>query len=124
MEESNLIIKAFPVTWIVTLLLAIILWVFVSSQWALSFVLGSATTLMMMSMMFKSTRKALMQSPEQAKKTVVFNYLLRYSFYALVLVIAGMSDKLEVIATTIGLFTFKISLYLVIWLEKKGEKNA
>ncbi len=124
MKESNLIVKAFPITWIITLLFTIAFWLLINSTFAVSFVLGSATTLMMMSMMYKSTKKALLLNKEQAKKTVVFNYAVRYFFYALILIVAGMSDKFDVIATIIGLFTFKLSIYIVILLDKKGENNA
>ena len=114
-------IKAFPITWMVTGAVAVVLYFAVSDMWAYSFVLGSATTLMMMSMMQKSTRKILDEQAKDASKRVVRNYLFRYLFYALVLVIVGLSDNLEIIGTALGLLTFKLSLYIAIFLEKRGD---
>jgi len=124
MENSNVFIKAFPIQWVLTIVVAVILFFAVSDLWAYSFVLGSATTLMMMSMMYKSTKKVLDEQRPDASKRVVRNYVFRYLFYALILVIAGMSDKFELLGVAIGLLSFKVSLYISIFLEKRGEPNA
>jgi hypothetical protein len=123
MEQSNAFVKAFPITWIVTLFLTVVLWIVVDKMWAISFVLGSVTTLMMMSMLYKTTRRVLTEKNPNAKKIVVWNYVLRYIFYAIILIVAAMSVHLEVLGTAIGLFTFKISLYISLLIEKKGRKK-
>lgn len=121
MENSNVFIKAFPIQWILTIIVAIVLYVVVSDTWAFSFVLGSATTLMMMSMMYKTTKKVLDEQRSDASKRVVRNYVFRYLFYALILVIAGISGKFEIIGVAIGLLSFKVSLYISIFLDRRGE---
>lgn len=121
MENSNVFIKAFPIQWILTIVVAIVLYVVVSNTWAFSFVLGSATTLMMMSMMYKTTKKVLDEQRSDASKRVVRNYVFRYLFYALILVIAGISGKFEIIGVAIGLLSFKVSLYISIFLDRRGE---
>lgn len=121
MENSNVFIKAFPIQWILTIVVAIVLYVVVSDTWAFSFVLGSATTLMMMSMMYKTTKKVLDEQRSDASKRVVRNYVFRYLFYALILVIAGISGNFEIIGVAIGLLSFKVSLYISIFLDRRGE---
>ena len=123
MNQNSEFIKAFPITWVVTGIVAVALWFLVSDTWAYSFILGSATSLMMMSLLQKSTRKVLEERNPNASKIVVRNYVFRYLFYGLILTAAAMSDSFEVLATAIGLFTFKISLYISIFLAKRGEEH-
>ncbi|QMS85421.1 ATP synthase subunit I [Candidatus Xianfuyuplasma coldseepsis] len=119
-DNSNAFIKAFPITWVVTGVVAVLLYFVVSDMWAYSFVLGSATSLMMMSMMYKTTKKILDEQAKDASKRVVRNYIFRYLFYAIILVAVGLSDTLIIVATAIGLLTFKVSIYIALFLEKRG----
>ena len=122
MESKDTFFKAFPIVWIVTLVVGVLLWVFLSQAWGISFILGSVTGLMTMSMLYKNS-KVIVQSnnKEVAQKLAVRNYAFRMFFYALILVIAGLLDSLELIGTMIGLFTFKIVFYILLFLEKRGE---
>ncbi len=120
-QNYNAFIKAFPISWLITGFVAVLLYFIVSDYWAYSFVLGSMTTMMMMSIMYKSTMKILDEQAKDASKKVVRNYIFRYLFYALILAIAGYSDKLEIIGVASGLFTFKISIYIALFLEKRGD---
>ncbi len=122
MESKDTFFKAFPVVWVVTFVVGVLLWVLVSQAWGISFILGSVTGLMTMSMLYKNS-KAIVQSnnKEVAQKMAVKNYAFRMFFYALILVIAGLLDSLELIGTMIGLFTFKIVFYILIFFEKRGE---
>lgn len=121
MERNSAFIKAFPFTWGLTILVALILWLTAGRIWALSFVLGSVTTLMMMSVLYKSTMKALQPNAENVQKKVVLNYVFRYFFYAVILIAAALLENFEVIGVAIGLFTFKVSLYLALFLERRNE---
>ena len=122
MESKDTFIKAFPVVWVVTFIVGVLLWVLVSQAWGISFILGSITGLMTMSMLYKNS-KIIVQTnnKEVAQKLAVKNYAFRMFFYALILVIAGVLDSLELIGTMIGLFTFKIVFYILIFFEKRGE---
>lgn len=120
MENSNVFIKAFPIQWLLTIVVAGLFWFLISDTWAYSFVLGSATTLMMMSMMYKTTKKVLDDQAADASRRVIRNYVFRYLFYALILVIAGISGKFELVAVAIGLLSFKVSMYISIFLDKRG----
>ena len=120
MEKKDTFIKAFPFVWIVTFIVGITLWLFASQAWGVSYVLGSVTGLMTMSMLYKNS-KIIVQSnnKEVAQKLAVRNYAFRMFFYALILVVAGVLDSLEVIGTMIGLFTFKIVFYILLFTEKE-----
>jgi hypothetical protein len=120
MEKKDTFIKAFPFVWIVTFIVGISLWLLASQAWGVSYVLGSVTGLMTMSMLYKNS-KIIVQSnsKEVAQKLAVRNYAFRMFFYALILVVAGVLDSLEVIGTMIGLFTFKIVFYILLFTEKE-----
>ena len=122
MESKDTFFKAFPVVWVVTFVVGVLLWILVGQAWGISFILGSITGLMTMSMLYKNS-KIIVQTTnkEVAQKLAVKNYAFRMFFYALILVIAGVLDSLELIGTMIGLFTFKIVFYILIFFEKRGE---
>lgn len=123
MNQNSAFIKTFPITWVVTAVVSMALWLLVNETWAYSFVLGSATSLMMMSMLYKSSKKVLEERNPNASKIVVRNYVFRYLFYGLIVTAAALSGSFEVIAVLLGLLTFKVSLYLSLWLEKRGEEH-
>lgn len=122
MESKDTFLKAFPIVWVVTIVVGITLFIVLDKAWGISFVLGSVTGLMTMSMLYKNS-KVIVQSnnKEIAQKMAVKNYAFRMFFYALILVIAGALESLELIGTMVGLFTFKIVFYILLFLEKRGE---
>lgn len=123
MESKDVFIKTFPLVWIYTIVVGIILFLTAGSNWATSFILGSVTSLMMMSMLYKSSKKILQSEKKDAVKLAGRNYAFRFFFYALILVISALLDNLEILGTAVGLFSFKIMLYLNIFLEKRGESE-
>lgn len=120
MEQNSAFLKAFPVTWALTAVVTIPLWIFASQSWGASFLLGSVTSLMMMSVLYKSSMKVLQENVQQPEKKMVFNYIFRYTFYAIILIAGALLDGFEVIGVAIGLFTFRIALLAMILLEKRG----
>ena len=125
MENNNsAFIKAFPITWVVTFVVTLLLWIIVSKTWGVSYLLGSVTSMMMMSLLYRQGKKLLASGEKDVQKKAIFNYVLRYIFYALILVIAGLSDNLEILAVAIGLFSFRVALSISLFLEKRGENNG
>jgi len=124
MENKSSFIKAFPFTWLVTFVVTLLLWLVFSRVEGISYLLGSATSLMAMSMLYKSAYKFFDQDASKAMKKAVLNYSFRYLLYAIVLVASGMLDGLSVYATAGGLLTFKIVLQVLLFLEKNGDKDA
>lgn len=121
MKNNDAFIVTFPVTLLVTFVVATILVLTVGLSEGLSFALGSITTLMMMSMLSKSTDKVLQMSDKtKAQRQTAKNYSFRYFFYALILVISALHPALSVLFVALGLFVFKICLYLVLIIQSKG----
>ncbi len=123
MESKDTFIKTFPFVWIYTGIIAITFLIFINQIWAVSFVLGSVTSLMTMSMLYKSSRRVVESDKITAQKLAVRNYAFRYFFYVLILVVSGYFDSLELLATAIGLFSFKIVFYIVLLIESRGGKK-
>jgi len=123
MENKDVFVKTFPLVWIFTIIVAVILFIATSKVWAISFVLGSVTSLMMMSMLYKSSKKILQSEKKDAVKLAGRNYAFRFFFYALILIVSALLDNLEILGTAAGLFSFKMMLYLNIFIEKRGESK-
>jgi hypothetical protein len=123
MESKDTFIKTFPFVWIYTGIIAVIFYYFIGADWGVSFVLGSATSLMTMSMLYKNSKRVVESDKTTAQKLAVKNYALRYFFYVVVLVVSGYFDQLEIFATAFGLFSFKIVFYMVFLFESRGVKK-
>lgn len=121
MNQSDTFLKAFPMTLIATTIIALILGFALDAIVAISFSLGSVTSLMMMSMLYKSSAKIVALTDKvKAQRQTILNYAFRFFFYALILVIAAVHPNLRVEFVAVGLFVFKIVLYILLFLEKKG----
>lgn len=123
MKNNDVFIRTFPMVWIYTIIVSVILFLTVGTEYGISFILGSATSLYAMSMLYKSSKKIMQSDKETAQKIAVRNYAFRFMFYAIILVAAALSENLEVLGTAFGLFSFKIVLYLNVWIERRGEKQ-
>ena len=123
MESKDTFIKTFPFVWIYTGIIAVLFYFLIDQTWAVSFVLGSVTSLMAMSMLYKSSKRVIESDKVTAQKLAIRNYFFRYFFYALILVVTGYFDSFEIIATAIGLFSFKIVFYIVLLFESRGVKK-
>lgn len=124
MKNKTAFIKAFPVTIISSVIVFLILLIgFGLKDWALSFLLGSFTSLWAMSMLSKSGSKILQEEEKEAKKKAIINYAIRYSVYVIVLIVSELSDNLTILGCAAGLLTFKAILYILLFLEREGEKN-
>ena len=122
MENKDSFVKIFPFVWMYTAIIGTALWIFVNQEWGVSFILGSVTSLMSMSMLYKSSKKVLENDVGNAQRMAYKNYAFRLAFYALILVISALLDNFEIIATAIGLLSFKVVLYISFFLEKRGDK--
>ena len=125
MKNNDAFLLSFPITLVATLIVATILVITVDLSKGLSFALGSITTVMMMSMLFKSTEKILENTDKiKAQRQTIRNYAFRYFFYAFILVIGAIHPALDVVFVALGLFVFKICLYVILLIQSKGgEQN-
>jgi len=121
MKKKDSFIKTFPLVWIYTVIVAVIFFFVLGKNYSVSFVLGSATSLMAMSLLYKNSIKVLESDQKRASKLAILNYAFRFGFYALVLVVSGLLPQLEILGTAFGLLSFKIVLYITILMDKRGE---
>lgn len=119
-ENSTAFTKAFIINWILTLVLLGVLWIIIDKYFALSFLLGSATSMMMMSSMYKQNKRIMQEGNTNVERKYIRGYLFRYFFYAFILVAAGLIDNFDIIAVAIGILLFRLSLYISLFLEKRG----
>lgn len=119
--KSDSFIKTFPLVWIYTIVIALIILFVLGKSYSVSFVLGSATSLMAMSMLFKNSKRILESDKKRATKLATLNYGFRFAFYALILVVSGLLPQLEILGTAFGLLSFKIVLYATLFFDKRGE---
>lgn len=90
---------------------------------SLSIMLGGATILWGMSQLAKQNKKRITVETTKTGR-VSINYLLRFTLYAIVLVVSHYMSTLNVFGTLYGLSTFKIMLYAqAVFFRKKGGKS-
>lgn len=124
MIKNDAFYKTFPFTLITVIVVTVVLWIVLGRLYGISFALGGMTSMFAMSMLHRSGKRLVTMDEQSAKRAAIGNYFIRYFFYALVLLLAGFSDNLDILTTGIGLFTFKIVFYIIIALEKRrGEEN-
>lgn len=124
MKNNTAFIKSFQITAIVAIVAMLVLWlIFGLKDWGLSVFLGSFTSLWAMSMLSRNAGKILQLDEKEAKKKTIIGYTLRFMVYAIVLVVSQLSDNLTILGVAIGLLSFKMILYIILFVESKGEKN-
>lgn len=111
MKNKDSFISTFPLVWMYTGVVGVAAYFIFGSMYGVSFVLGSVTSLMTMSMLYKSSKRVLQNDVSGAQRQATRNYAFRFLFYAVILVAAGMLDNLDIYATAFGLLSFKIVLY-------------
>lgn len=124
MENKQTFYMAFPYTVISTIVISVVLWLTLGRVYGISFALGSTTMLFTMSLLNRTSRKIVEQTNKTtAQRMAIMNYVLRYGFYAIVLLLAGISDNFDLITTGAGLFLFKIVFYIIHFIVKRGDKE-
>lgn len=122
-KKNNAFTRSFIVNWVLTIILIGVLWLLVDKNFALSFFLGSATSMMMMSSMLKQNTRLLQENATNVERRYFRGYVFRYFFYAFVLVAAALLDNFDVVGVAIGLLLFRVSIYISLFLEKRGVKE-
>ena len=90
---------------------------------SMSILLGGATILWGMSQLAKQNRK-LISVESTTKPRIRVTYLVRFTLYAIVLVVSQYMATLNLFGTLYGLSTFKIMLYgRAIFYKFKGGKS-
>jgi hypothetical protein len=120
-------IKTFLYVWAYIAVVALAFYFVFNYESALSFFLGSAVSVMLMSHNFKRTTKAAVKDPESLKRVTMINYAFRYAFYILILTVAHFSNGLDIVFTFIGFTSFKVTMLMSMWaskIHKEGDDDA
>ena len=123
MKNKDAFVSTFPLVWIYTFFVGGAIYFIFDKQYAISFLLGSVTSLMTMSMLYRSSSRILKNNVSGATQMATRNYAIRYMLYAIVLVSAGLLEELEIIGVAAGLLSFKIVLYFNLLVLKRGENK-
>ncbi len=120
-------VKTFLYVWIYVAVLAGVFYFAFDYESAISFFLGSAVSVMLMSHNYKRTMRAAQKDPESLRRVAMVNYAFRYTFYILILAIAYFSDGLDIIFTFIGFLSFKVTMLFSMAIgriHKEGSDDA
>lgn len=123
MRQNELLYKAFTYNLIViavSAFLALFIFLDRGQEVAFGIALGGATMSWGMSMLIKQS-KTLSPSSQKYNKRMIFNYVIRYLVYGIVLFVSMYyRENIEFWGTVYGLLTFKIVLYLTSVFEKRS----
>ncbi len=128
--NDNLYVKTFAVVWpyiIITALIAFLVFFFTAydqTAITISYFLGSTVSVMLMSHNYKSLMKQSQTDYTKLRKKTMINYLFRFLFYGLILVIAHFNASLLIIPVFVGFTSFKVALMLTALLFGKEHDNA
>ncbi len=123
MKKTNVIEKTFLFSWPYAILFSIITYLVTQNfDFVISFVLGTASGLLMQSLNYRIMKDLFKNHPEKIKSRTILMYFVKYVFYGVILYIALTSDNLNVYFAFVGILTFRIvSFPVVLIFAKKGD---
>lgn len=90
-----------------------------------SFILGSASSLLMNSLNYRVLKSAFKFNPDSARSKTIAMYIFRFVFYGIILYITNTIEGWNMYAAFAGLLTFRIILTpLTLYYAKKGEGES
>lgn len=121
----NVIEKTFLFAWPYTILASILIYlIWGSTNNMLSFILGSASTLLMNSLNYRVMKAAFKYNPASIKSKNIWMYVAKFVFFGIILYITNMNPEWNMYFALAGLMTFRIILTpLALFYAKKGESD-
>ncbi len=120
-EEPNILVRTFAVVWPYVIIVSFLAWLIFDQVTAVSFFLGSITSVMLMSHNYKTTFNTLNKDPALLKRRAIQNYIFRFILYAIILVIAYYGEGLSMIPTFVGFTSFKVALMITAVLFRGSD---
>jgi len=103
--------KVLKVTLVVDLLLAVLLGVFLDFSVFFGFLVGMLVSLINFNLLYISLNKAVQyEDAFKAGAYAFVHYLIRYSFWFIILYISFMRDDVSLIATILGMLSVKLTI--------------
>ncbi len=124
-NKLNIIERTFLYSWPYALVFAAVTYL-ITKNWdfVLSFVLGTATGLLMNSLNYRVMKNLFKTAPEKIKKTQIWIYIAKIVFYGVILYITNKSDEWNVYFVFVGILTYRIVLYPVALIYAKKDGGA
>ncbi len=127
MKKKNLIEKIFLFSWPYAIVFALVLYLITwNADYVLSFLLGSASSLLMNSLNYRIMKNIYENKPEAIKSRHIIMFFVKFIFFALILFIAYQDpESWNIYFTFVGLLTFRIVSFPVglIFANKESDEN-
>ena len=125
-QKKNLIEKIFLFSWPYAILFSLILYLVTQDvDLLLSFLLGTASSLLMNSLNYRIMKNIYRNNPEKIKSRHIIMYFVKFLFFALILFITYKNpEEWNIYFTFIGLLTFRIVSFPItlIFANKESEE--
>ncbi|MDD3123619.1 MAG: ATP synthase subunit I [Acholeplasmataceae bacterium] len=125
-KKMNVIEKTFLFAWPYTIIVGLLIYlIWGNTDYLLSFVLGSASSLLMNSLNYRIMKAAFKFNPASIKSKTILMYVVKFVFFGIILYISNTNPDWNIYFTFIGLLTFRIILLpLSIFYAKKKEGDT
>ena len=94
-----------------------------ANPYVLGFIFGTIIGILGFKLIEKTAKRAVTMKPSKAYNYSILHYFIRYSIYAIVLIIAAIADYLNFFTTVLGLFMIKIVIVTSAFINKNHKKD-
>lgn len=129
-KNLNMIEKSFLFVWPFVIVFSLVTYLISkNTDLVVGFLLGAFTSMLVNSMHYRFMKNAFLNHKEMIKTTTIMLYLAKMVLYAIVLYFAITSDKWNVILTFVGILSYRIVLFPVVFFtlrrqKRKGDQNV
>ncbi|WP_236914347.1 ATP synthase subunit I [Clostridium sp. Cult2] len=94
-----------------------------AKPYVLGFVFGTTIGILGFKLIEKTTEKAVTMEPSKAYGYSIFHYFIRYTIYAIVLIVSAVADYLNFITAVLGLLMIKIVIVTSAFYKTNYKKK-
>ncbi|CCQ94696.1 putative ATP synthase protein I [[Clostridium] ultunense Esp] len=94
-----------------------------AKPYVLGFIFGTTIGILGFKLIEKTAKRAVTMESSKAYTYSIFHYFIRYSIYAIVLIIAAIADYLNFFTTVLGLFMIKMVIVISAFINTNYKKN-
>lgn|GEM_PF-762314 len=129
-KNLNMIEKTFLFIWPFIFVFSLVTYLITHNfDLVVGFLLGAFASLLMNSLHYRVMKSAFINHKEMVKATTIVLYLAKFVLYGIVLYFAITSDKWNEILTFVGILSYRIVLFPVVFFtlrknRKDGDQNV
>ncbi len=122
-RKLNIVEKTFLFAWPYIIIVSLgIYFITQDTDYLTSFILGSASSLLMNSLNYRLLKSAFKYNPDSVRMKTISMYIARFAFYGIILYITNVTTGWNIYFTAFGMLTFRVVLIpLALYYAKKGE---